>query len=161
MRPGAADGVNGRFPAGWVVRATEVGKESGVPFRIAAIDHVVLRIAELARSIAFYVDGLGCTLEKVQDDIGLVQLRAGASLIDLVPLDGSLGRAGGAAPGKEGRNVDHFALDIAPFDEAAIRNHLQSRDIVAGDARRRYGARGYGPSIYLTDPDGNVVELKG
>jgi len=137
-----------------------VGEEL-IPFRINAIDHVVLRVADLQRSLACYVDGLGCTVEKVQDDIGLTQLRAGASLIDLVPLTGKLGRSGGAAPGEEGRNLDHFALDVAPFDEEAIRTHLKQRRIPIGETGRRYGAKGYGPSIYITDPDGNVVELKG
>lgn len=131
------------------------------PFKLIAIDHVVLRIEDIARSLAFYVDGLGCTVEKVQDDLGLTQLRAGASLIDLVPLTGRLGRAGGAAPGAEGRNVDHFALDIEPFDETAIRAHLKAHGIAIGESGRRYGAKGYGPSIYVSDPDGNVVELKG
>jgi hypothetical protein len=96
-----------------------------------------------------------------RDDIGLIQLRAGESVIDLVPLAGKLGRAGGAGPGKEGRNLDHFALEIAPFDEASIRAHITRCGAEAGESGRRYGARGYGPSIYLTDPDGNVVELKG
>lgn len=131
------------------------------PFKLVAIDHVVLRVTDLPRSLAFYIDGLGCSIEKVQDDLGLTQLRAGSSLIDLVPLTGKLGRAGGAAPGTEGRNVDHFALDIEPFDEAAIRAHLQAHGIAIGESGRRYGAKGYGPSIYVTDPDGNVVELKG
>ena len=131
------------------------------PFRILALDHVVLRISDLTRSLAFYVDGLGCKLEKRQDKIGLIQLRAGSSLIDLVPLDGKLGRAGGAAPGPEGRNVDHFALDISPFNERAVRAHLRKCGIQAGESGRRYGANGFGPSIYVSDPDGNVVELKG
>ena len=137
-----------------------MGKEL-IPFRINAIDHIVLRVADLQRSLAFYVDGLGCTVEKVQDDIGLTQLRAGASLIDLVPLTGKLGRTGGAAPGEQGRNLDHFALDVSPFDEEAIRAHLTQRGIAIGKFGRRYGAKGYGPSIYITDSDGNVVELKG
>jgi glyoxylase I family protein len=131
------------------------------PFQLRGIDHIVLRVADLTRSLAFYVDGLGCTIELRRGDIGLIQLRAGASLIDVVPLDGQLGRAGGAGPGQEGRNVDHFALEIAPFDEAAIRAHLTGRGVEAGESARRYGAKGYGPSLYLTDPDGNVVELKG
>jgi glyoxylase I family protein len=135
--------------------------EELIPFRIRAIDHVVLRVADIRRSLAFYVDGLGCTIEMQRDDIGLIQLRAGASILDLVPLDGKLGRAGGAGPGNEGRNLDHFALEIVPFDETAIRAHLTERGIEAGESGRRYGAKGYGPSIYLTDPDGTVVELKG
>jgi glyoxylase I family protein len=135
--------------------------EELIPFQIRALDHLVLRVADLTRSLHFYVDGLGCTVEMRRDDIGLIQLRAGESIIDLVPLAGKLGRAGGAGPGKEGRNLDHFALEIAPFDEASIRAHITRCGAEAGESGRRYGARGYGPSIYLTDPDGNVVELKG
>ena len=132
-----------------------------VPFELRAIDHVVLRIADLEKSLAFYGDVLGCSIDNRQDAIDLVQLRAGRSLIDLTPLDGALGRIGGAAPGKEGRNVDHFALQIAPFDEAAIRAHLARHGVEIVQAGQRYGAEGNGPSIYVTDPDGNVVELKG
>jgi catechol 2,3-dioxygenase-like lactoylglutathione lyase family enzyme len=131
------------------------------PFTILQIDHIVLRIAEERRSLAFYMDVLGCSLEKRQDDIGLIQLRAGTTLIDLVPLDGDRGRAGGTLPGRDGRNVDHFALDIAPWDEAAILAHLERHGVPIGKSARRYGARGYGPSVYITDPDGNTVELKG
>ena len=132
-----------------------------IPFALLGIDHVVLRVADLQRSLAFYVGALGCGIEKEQAELGLVQLRAGASLIDLVPLDGKLGKAGGAGPGTEARNVDHFALEIAPFDEAAMRAHLTARGVAIGEYGKRYGAKGNGPSLYLTDPDGNVVELKG
>ncbi len=90
-----------------------------------------------------------------------MQLRAGSSLIDLVPVDGKLGRMGGAPPGVEGRNMDHFCLRVEPFDDAAIRAHLQAHGVAAGQVESRYGAEGEGPSIYLTDPEGNVVELKG
>jgi glyoxylase I family protein len=132
-----------------------------IPFRLRKIDHVVLRIADLERSVAFYLDVLGCTVEKRQEAIGLIQLRAGESLIDLVPLDGMLGRKGGVAPGPEGRNVDHFALQITAFDDAAIRAHLAGHGVPIVEWGQRYGAEGEGPSIYVTDPDGNVVELKG
>jgi glyoxylase I family protein len=130
-------------------------------FRPLALDHVVLRVGDLARARAFYCDVLGCAFEKWQEQFGLLQLRAGSSLIDLVSLDGPLGRLGGAAPAKEGRNLDHFCLRIEPFDEAALRAHLASYGVEAGEVVRRYGAEGVGPSLYLTDPDGNVVELKG
>lgn len=131
------------------------------PFTLLGIDHVVLRIADLDRSLAFYVGVLGCTVDKHQEDIGLIQLRAGHSQIDLVPLTGKRGRAGGARPGTEGRNVDHFALEIAPFDEAALRAHLQRHGIAVEQVAKRFGAKGYGPSLYVADPDGNKVELKG
>jgi glyoxylase I family protein len=129
--------------------------------RVREIDHVVLRVADLERAIAFYRDVLGCAVERRQDEIGLVQLRAGSSLIDLVPVAGPLGRAGGAPPGKEGRNLDHFCLRVDPFDEAAIRSSLRGHGIDAGPLALRYGAEGEGPSLYLNDPEGNVVELKG
>lgn len=132
-----------------------------IPFRLRKIDHVVLRIADLDRSLHFYCLVLGCTVEKRQDGVGLIQLRAGDSLIDLTPLDGMLGRSGGAGPGSQGRNVDHFALQIAPFDEPAIRAHLAAKGVQIVEAGRRYGAEGDGPSLYVRDPDGNTVELKG
>ena len=131
------------------------------PFKLRKLDHVVLRVRDLDASLKFYRDALGCTVEKHQEAVGLMQVRAGESLIDLVPLDGKLGRMGGAGPGAEGRNLDHFAIQIAPYDEAAIRAHLAAQGAEIGEAGRRYGAEGDGPSIYLRDPDGNVVELKG
>jgi catechol 2,3-dioxygenase-like lactoylglutathione lyase family enzyme len=131
------------------------------PLRIRGIDHIVLRVRDLGAMIAFYRDVLGCPVELRQDDIGLVQLRAGSSLIDLVPVDGKLGMAGGAAPGREGRNVDHFCLRVEPFDEAAIRRHLQAHGVQAGPSASRYGAEGEGPSFYLEDPEHNTIELKG
>jgi len=131
------------------------------PFRLRDIDHVVLRIADLERALAFYCGVLGCTVERRQEAIGLLQLRAGRSLIDLVPLEGKLGRAGGAAPGAGGRNLDHFCLRVEPFDGEAILAHLRASGLDPGTIESRFGAEGEGPSIYVTDPDGNVVELKG
>lgn len=130
-------------------------------FTLLGIDHLVLRVADLEAMLGFYCGALGCTVERRQQAIGLVQLRAGRSLIDLVPVDGALGAAGGAAPGREGRNLDHYCLRIEPFDEAAIRRHLQAHGVAAGALESRYGADGLGPSIYVGDPEGNVVELKG
>jgi catechol 2,3-dioxygenase-like lactoylglutathione lyase family enzyme len=129
--------------------------------RIRDIDHVVLRVVDLPAMLRFYCDGLGCHVERRQDEIGLVQLRAGRSMLDLVPVDGKLGLAGGAAPGTQGHDLDHLCLRVEPFDESAIRAHLDSLGIAAGPVESRYGAEGEGPSIYLSDPQGNVVELKG
>lgn len=128
---------------------------------IRRIDHVVLRIRDVAASKRFYCDALGCTVERESEALGLFQLRAGECLIDLVPVAGPLGKLGGAGPAAEGRNVDHVALSIAHFDEAALRAHLEAHGIAPGDVAARYGAEGMGPSMYVKDPDGNVVELKG
>jgi glyoxylase I family protein len=110
---------------------------------------------------AFYCDVLGCTVEKRQCDIGLLQLRAGDSLIDLVDVAGELGRMGGAAPGAEGHNMDHLCVQVLPFDRDAIVAHLQAHGVRVGEFGSRYGALGQGPSQYLFDPEGNRVELKG
>jgi glyoxylase I family protein len=129
--------------------------------RISNLDHLVLRVVDLRAMMAFYTDVLGCPVEKIQEDLGLYQLRAGSALIDLVPIDGPLGRKGGAAPGIEGRNLDHFCLRVDPFDANAIIAHLRANGADPAPVASRYGAEGQGPSIYVTDPEGNVVELKG
>jgi catechol 2,3-dioxygenase-like lactoylglutathione lyase family enzyme len=124
------------------------------------IDHVVLRVVDLDRVVSFYIDVLGARWEKKQEAVGLYQLRAGTSLIDLVPVDGKLGRAGGAAPGPEGRNVDHICFRVLPWDGDAVLAHLKSHGIES-EIVSRYGADGVGPSVYLADPEGNTLELKG
>lgn len=128
---------------------------------IREIDHLVLRVVDLEKMMHFYCDVLGCTVERRQEELGLLQLRAGRSILDLVPVAGQLGKAGGAALGKEARNLDHFCFRIDPFDESTIRDHLARHDIEAGPTEIRYGAEGKGPSFYLLDPEGNIVELKG
>lgn len=126
---------------------------------ISHLDHVVLRARDLAALVTFYRDVLGCSVER-ELDIGLVQLRAGRSLIDIVAADSELGRRGGPPPG--GRdNLDHFCLRVEPFDEAAIRAQLAQHGVTGTDVTEVYGAEGFGPSIYLADPEGNTVELKG
>jgi catechol-2,3-dioxygenase len=122
--------------------------------RVAGLDHLVLRVADLDRAIQFYGEVLGCQVERRLDEPKLVQLRAGASMIDLVP-------AGSAPQSAEGRNLDHFAVRISTFDFPALAAHLQQHGVAVGEVKRRYGAEGYGSSLYITDPDGNVVELKG
>ena len=130
-------------------------------YTVQGIDHVVLRVVDVEGVIRFYQDVLGCAVERRKDDLGLIQLRAGRSLIDLVDVNGELGQKGGAAPGAEARNMDHFCLRIDPFDEAKIRAHLRAHGVEAGELATRYGAEGDGPSLYIQDPEGNTVELKG
>jgi len=129
--------------------------------RIRNIDHVVFRVAELERALEFYREVLGCRVERRRDDLGMVHLRAGAAMIDLVDVAGKIGRRYGAAPGQQGRNVDHVSLRLERFDEAAIRAHLEAHGVEAGEVATLYGAEGDGPAMYIQDPDGNTVELKG
>jgi catechol 2,3-dioxygenase-like lactoylglutathione lyase family enzyme len=129
--------------------------------KILGLDHIVLRVRDMERMVAFWRDALGCTVEKVQAELGLVHIRAGTALIDLVDVAGKLGREGGRAPEAEGRNLDHFCLRVEPFDPAAIRARLTSQGVAVDAPKRRFGAEGYGDSIYLSDPEGNRIELKG
>lgn len=131
------------------------------PIRIRAIDHVVLRSNNIPSQLQFYGGVLGCAIEReLSPDLGLIQLRAGNSLIDLVDVQGELGRKGGPAAGQEGHNQDHFCLEIDAVDEPTLLGWLKSQGIATEDFARRYGANGFGRSIYIKDPDGNTVELK-
>lgn len=130
--------------------------------KIKRLDHLVIRAQDAETMIKFYCDVLGCTVERrASYESGLVQLRAGECLIDIVRIDSELGRKGGAAPGKEGRNMDHFCVRLDTFKEEAIREHLAHHRVTGSKLETRYGAEGNGPSIYIQDPEGNTVELKG
>ena len=131
------------------------------PFTMKGLDHVVLRIRDLEAMKTFYCDVLGCTFEDHDVDLGLYQVRAGNQLIDLVPISGKAGSRGGPPPGKDGHNMDHFAIQIEPYDDDAIRAYLSGHGVELGETRIRGGAEGEGPAIYIKDPEGNTVELKG
>ena len=136
---------------------------TGIPFRIIGLDHLVLRVRNIEVMINFYCDILGCIQEREVAELGLVQLRAGTSLIDLVDCAGKLGRKGGltASSGSEGGSMDHFCLRIAGFDKEKAMKHLSSAGVRLGDFGTRYGSKGMGPSLYLYDPEENMIELKG
>lgn len=128
---------------------------------IAAIDHAVFRVRDMEGMIRFYRDVLGTRIERRNDEIGLVQMRAGSALIDLVDVAKPLGRAGGAPPGAEAHNVDHVCLRVLPWNGDEILAHLAAHGITGVEVTSRYGAQGEGPSIYIADPEGNRLELKG
>jgi len=131
------------------------------PINIRLIDHVVLRVDNLEKMAAFYGGVLGCRLERGPGTIGLAQFRAGQSLIDLVDANGPLGRQGGDTPDHDAPNMDHFCLQIEPWNADEIIRHLDQHGVETSPVESRYGARGQGPSIYIKDPEGNTVELKG
>ena len=131
------------------------------PINIQLIDHVVIRANDLETMIAFYSDVLGARLERGPGKLGLAQLRAGLSLIDLVDVNGPLGREGGLPPDSAAPNMDHFCLQLKPWDPDAVLAHLRAHGVDPGEIASRYGASGTGPSIYIRDPEGNTVELKG
>ncbi len=141
------------------MNATAAGQPD---FVIQCLDHVVLRVSDLPRALHFYRDVLGCTVARERPTLGMVHLHAGRSMIDLVDVRGKLGVPGGAAAGVQGRNMAHLCLRIEPFNEAHLREHLQMHGIaVDAPASSNFGAEGDGLSLYVQDPDGNGVELKG
>ena len=120
-------------------------------FHVERIDHVVLRVRDLPAMVHFYEQALGFRVERRLDRINLVQLRAGASMLDLIL---------GERPASGG-NMDHLCFRIEPFDRAAIASRLSPLGIAVGETFERYGAEGNGPSVYFNDPEGNQIELKG
>jgi glyoxylase I family protein len=129
--------------------------------QIREIDHIVLRVRDIDAMRRFYCDVLGASHVAWRPEFGMSHLRVGSSMIDLITVDGPLGSKGGAPAGREGRNLDHLCLRVEPFDQDAIVAHLERHGVAVGDIRPRFGAEGNGISIYLTDPEGNIVELKG
>ena len=125
--------------------------------QIRKIDHLVLRVRDINAMRAFYCDVLGAEHIAYRPKFGMSHLRVGESIIDLVEVD----KRGIPAPAAGGLNLDHFCLRVEPFDQEAIVGHLKRHNVALGPIRERYGAEGNGISIYLTDPEGNTVELKG
>jgi catechol 2,3-dioxygenase-like lactoylglutathione lyase family enzyme len=131
------------------------------PIQVQGFDHIVLRVRDKAAMLRFYEGVLGLKVDRDRPELGLTHIRCGPQMIDLVTLEGPLGKLGGEGPGREGRNLDHFCLQVRPFDEAAIRAHLAAHGVVVSEEGPRYGADGTGFSLYVRDPEGNTVELKG
>lgn len=129
--------------------------------RIKHIDHLVIRARNLEEMIRFYCDVVGCSLDKRVDELGLVHLRTGSSMIDLISVDGKLGMMGGAPPQNEGHNMDHFCLRVEDFSVEVVLAHLESHGVTPSEVYNNYGAEGYGASIYIKDPEGNTIEFKG
>lgn len=120
--------------------------------KISGIDHVVVNVSDMDRAIHFYCDLIGCALEWRRDDIGLAHLRVGTSFVDL--------KAGQSMPLAQGRNMDHLCLAVVDFDLDSVRAELTAHNVRLGEAGHRFGASGWGPSLYIFDPDDNVLELR-
>lgn len=121
--------------------------------QVLGLDHVVLRVKSLERSIDFFRAVLGARVERELQLPRIVQMRIGDSLLDLVP--------GRRRKADADHNLDHFAVRVADLDRAALSRRLAPWGIQPGEPAERYGAQGYGLSIYFTDPDGNMIEFKG
>ncbi|HMG46209.1 MAG TPA: VOC family protein [Allosphingosinicella sp.] len=130
------------------------------PYALEGIDHVVLLVDDMAEARHFYCAVIGCAVDRALPEYGMLQLRAGAALIDLVDISSEEG-AWARPPAAGGRNMDHVCLATGPWDEAALRAHLAGHDVEIVEEGIRYGAHGDGLSFYVRDPSGNTLELKG
>jgi catechol 2,3-dioxygenase-like lactoylglutathione lyase family enzyme len=119
--------------------------------RVTGLDHVVLNVADVERSLAFYCDELGLAPERVEE------WRRGEILFPSVRVDGSTIIDLLAAP-RTGENADHLCLVADPVDLDALK--ASGRFEVVDGPATRFGARGEGTSLYVKDPDGNTVELR-
>ncbi len=130
------------------------------PFALEGLDHVVLLVDGMDEAEKFYRLVLGCTVERNLPQYGMLQLRAGAALIDLVDIASAEG-AWAKPPVPGGRNMDHVCIATGRWDEVAMRAHLTDHKVEIVEEGIRGGARGDGLSFYIKDPSGNVLELKG
>ena len=146
---------------GPAARLYEPAAASRYPFAVARIDHVVLRCRDMQAMLDFYCDVLGLDVAKRNERLGLVHLRAGSAMVDLIPMANRTANTDGAASHPTGHNMDHLCLRIEPFDVARLEAYFGERGIVLGEVRVRFGAEGDGASFYIQDPEGNRVELKG
>jgi glyoxylase I family protein len=130
------------------------------PFVLEGIDHLLLLVSGMSQAVAFYRDVLGCSVENELLKYGMVQLRAGSALIDLVDME--LREGQWARPEVAGgRNLDHLCIAVAKYDERELRGHLAAHNVTIIEEGVHRGARGDSLSIYVRDPSGNTIELKG
>jgi glyoxylase I family protein len=90
------------------------------PFALQGLDHVVLLVDDMAAARAFYLEVIGCTIDNALPHHGMLQLRAGAALIDLVDISGEPG-AWARPPVEGGRNMDHVCIATGAWDEDEMR----------------------------------------
>ena len=168
---------------------TSSTSSTGPPFRLQRIDHIVIRCRDFPRMFDFYHRILGCTIDEPRDEYvnrfggALTHLRAGSCYIDLLAYDTNHltdeGReaakrmhGGGVGLGdknledvqlsSESSTLDHLCLRVDPFDQQQMQSYLEGENVhIVAMGDRRLGADGVGPSVYVSDPEGNVIELKG
>jgi len=134
------------------------------PPRITELDHIVLNVADIDRSLAFYTEVLGLQPERVEEfragKVGFPSVRINAgTIIDLFPVKagGTAQSAGGKAEG----NLNHFCMVVGKEDFGSMTDHLKNRGVVIRQGPvDRWGARGRATSVYFLDPDGNEIEIR-
>ena len=130
---------------------------------VSELDHIVLNVADVERSLTFYIDVLGLQGERLEEfragKVGFPSVRInGETIIDLFPTKDHKSIVSGE---KNSGNLNHFCLVVSAADFAGITPYLASRQIIIREGPvARWGARGRATSVYFLDPDGNEVEIR-
>ncbi|MBL4812473.1 MAG: VOC family protein [Rhodobacteraceae bacterium] len=130
------------------------------PFTLAGLDHVVFLVDDMPVALKFYADVLGCVPGYSYPAMGMEQVWCGTALIVLWDTTHP-GAASAVPPVAGGRNVDHVCIATSPFEPAAMRAHLAAHGVEIEREATHGGARGMGFSVYIRDPFGNKLEVKG
>lgn len=130
------------------------------PFTLTGFDHVVYLVDDMPRALQFYQEVLGCVPGYSYPALGMEQLWCGSCLIVLWDTTHP-GAASAIPPVAGGRNVDHLCIATSPFAPQALRDHLTAHGVAIEREATHGGARGMGHSVYILDPFGNKLELKG
>lgn len=132
--------------------------------RIQALDHIVLNVRDIDRSLNFYTETLGLKPERLDEfkagKVGFPSVRiTDDTIIDLFPIKGhAAGTIGGE---KVAGNLNHFCMVIGTEDFSGIVEYLKEKEIpIRAGPVSRWGARGRATSVYFLDPDGNEIELR-
>ena len=132
--------------------------------KITGLDHIVLNVRDIDRSLAFYTQVLGLKGERVQEfregKVGFPSVRINEhTIIDLFPLKGAEVQEKIAE--KAHRNLNHFCLVVEKEDFSEIVEYLKGHGIAIREGPiSRWGAQGRATSVYFFDPDGNEVEIR-
>lgn len=130
------------------------------PFNVVGLDHVVILVTDMQKALDFYQGILGLPHGYAFPDIAMEQLWVGTELLVLIDISTPKG-AGAIPPVSGGRNMDHFCISLVPYDKDALRAYLVDQGVEIVNEAFHSGARGMGEAIYVLDPFGNKVELKG
>lgn len=124
---------------------------------VQGIDHVAINVRDMEAMTAFYSEILGCSVERRREAAGLVHLRAGNTLIDLIDSNGPLGRA---TPAGYRNRLNHLCLTASDFDAKLLRETFISKGVAVGAIKERYGSTGVSRTLYFRDPENNGLELR-
>lgn len=136
------------------------------PLKIVEMDHIVLNVADIDRSLDFYTGVLGLRPERVAEfkegKIGFPSVRINdETIIDLFPLKPGQPKPPQAPDGKAQGNLNHFCLVVEKESFAPTVEYLKSRGVSIREGPiSRWGARGRATSVYFLDPDGNEIEIR-